>query len=62
MFWGLIMLFVLGSLLMKLGALSVTVKVMGLALYIAVAVILIMVIAMLWRKLFGGNGKSLTHR
>lgn len=32
MFWGLIMLFVLGSLLMKLGALSVTVKVMGLAL------------------------------
>ena len=62
MFWGLIMLFVLGSLLMKLGALSVTVKVMGLALYIAVAVILIMVIAMLWRKLFSGNGKSLTHR
>lgn len=62
MFWGLIMLFVLGSLLMKLGALSVTVQVMGIALYIALAVILIMVIAMLWRKLFSGNGKSLTHR
>ena len=55
MFWTLIILSGLALLFVKLGMLTVTVKVLGFALHFTVVAIFVMLIHLLWRKLFGSR-------